>query len=176
MCNSSARRIIARAHFRSPKGLTQAHAGQGGITLGLEGEPRADFSNLGVSFTYSLFPLSKIFMLAFPWLELLVSALLWCQRSAFFLCQSTSGVSIFLVTAVFWCQRFSGVSPLSVPALFWCQRFSGVSPFSVPALFWCQPYSGASSFRCQHCSGTVVPETALPMRTHCNFHLIGSQR
>jgi hypothetical protein len=48
MCNSSARRIIARAHFRSPKGLTQAHAGQGGITLGLEqGEPRADFSNLG---------------------------------------------------------------------------------------------------------------------------------
>jgi hypothetical protein len=74
-------------------------------------------------------------MLAFLWLELLVSALLWCQRSAFFLCQSTSGVSIFLVPALFW-----------VPAFFWCQRFSGDSRFLVPALFWCQPFSVPALF------------------------------
>jgi len=108
----------------------------------------------------------------FRYLVILVSALLWCQRSAFFLCQSTSGVSIFLVPALFWCQPFSGASAFLVTAVFWCQRFSsvlfrcrpfsGVSPFSVPALFWCQPFSGASPilgpalFWCQHCSGISI--------------------
>jgi len=99
-------------------------------------------------------------MLAFPWLELLVSALFWCQRSAFFLCQSTFGVSIFLVPALFWRQPFSGASAFLVTAVFWCQRFFwcqpffGAGPFLVPALFWGH---GASSFlvpallRYQHC-------------------------
>jgi hypothetical protein len=37
----------------------------------------------------------------------------------------------FLVSAFFWCQSTSGVSTFLVPERFWCQAFSGVSTFLV---------------------------------------------
>src|SRR5271156_4024898 len=99
------------------------------------------FPSLRTSLT-GPFTLAKYSCQHFPWLELVVSALLWCQStsaflvSALFWCQHFSGASAFLVPALFWCQPFSGGCPFL--ALFWCQHFSGASTFLVPALFWCQ--------------------------------------
>src|SRR5207248_675599 len=81
-------------------------------------------------------------MLAVPWLQLLVSALLWCQRSAFFLCQSTSVSSFILVPALFWGH---GASSFLVPALLRYQHCISIGPLLLSlAKFWCQQIPGVN--------------------------------